>query len=572
MTGAGGLTPIDQAELRMRSASLADFAGDLRRGLALAQASVATDDGLDPVRSGVLRYWLATLASDGGDFDLAEKSSEQAVALIPADPPSVERADAVSNLAGRRMIVNRCREAIDLADEAIAICRSLDARVRLGSTLACRACSSAALGRVEETRTALDEAMLIYRSMGDDDAWVASEIVTNGAFALHTIGDFERVRPYVDEAMDHARAIGAERGWARWLESTAALTALVVGDQQTATERLDRFRNDAEVGLPLMDALLIEAELASGRGDRAGFEALIAVDVDWPSHDWFYGQFMRVRAVGAIWGGDAFAAVRSAESALALMSGQEEFPSLSVIINVAVRAYAEVAERSRANRAEADAEAAARRAAELAEDAKALAAGTYAEGASSTPWMRAIAMQVEAEAERAAGRSAPKAWGRAASAHAVVGTLPDVAYCRYREAEALLDAGDRVAATARLMDAHELALRVGIRPLIERIDDLARRGRLSLDERPGGEVATFPDTASDPWGLSPREREVLALVGEGRTNRQIGDALFISDKTASVHVTHILVKMGVSSRTEAALLAGRSGVATSAPPRNTIQD
>lgn len=63
----------------------------------------------------------------------------------------------------------------------------------------------------------------------------------------------------------------------------------------------------------------------------------------------------------------------------------------------------------------------------------------------------------------------------------------------------------------------------------------------------------------DPWGLSGREREVLAMLADGRTNRQIGEALFISDKTASVHVTHILAKMGVSSRTEAALLAARAG-------------
>jgi DNA-binding NarL/FixJ family response regulator len=75
------------------------------------------------------------------------------------------------------------------------------------------------------------------------------------------------------------------------------------------------------------------------------------------------------------------------------------------------------------------------------------------------------------------------------------------------------------------------------------------------DAAPAVEAAT-----GDRWGLSERELEVLALVASGRTNGQIGAALFISTKTASVHVTHILDKLGVSSRTEAALVAIQSGV------------
>jgi DNA-binding CsgD family transcriptional regulator len=78
-------------------------------------------------------------------------------------------------------------------------------------------------------------------------------------------------------------------------------------------------------------------------------------------------------------------------------------------------------------------------------------------------------------------------------------------------------------------------------------------------------VAVAGDTAAaaapaNPWGLSAREREVLELVADGRTNAEIGERLFISAKTASVHVTHILDKLGVSSRTEAALLASQAGV------------
>jgi DNA-binding CsgD family transcriptional regulator len=75
-----------------------------------------------------------------------------------------------------------------------------------------------------------------------------------------------------------------------------------------------------------------------------------------------------------------------------------------------------------------------------------------------------------------------------------------------------------------------------------------------------------PPPPPDPYGLSAREREVLAMLVDGRTNREIGAALFISEKTASVHVTHILDKMGVTSRGAAAALAARAGL-VGAPER-----
>jgi DNA-binding NarL/FixJ family response regulator len=65
----------------------------------------------------------------------------------------------------------------------------------------------------------------------------------------------------------------------------------------------------------------------------------------------------------------------------------------------------------------------------------------------------------------------------------------------------------------------------------------------------------------DPFGLTPREREVLAMVAEGATNREIGERLFMAEKTASVHVSRILAKLDVRSRTEAAAVAHRHGLA-----------
>jgi DNA-binding NarL/FixJ family response regulator len=120
----------------------------------------------------------------------------------------------------------------------------------------------------------------------------------------------------------------------------------------------------------------------------------------------------------------------------------------------------------------------------------------------------------------------------------------------WRQAEALLAQGaPRPAAGAALAKAWNLAGGLGARLLVAEIDSLSRRVRIELAGPPDDPAAAA--TATDELGLTPREREVLALVSDGRTNRQIAEALFISDKTASVHVSNILAKLGVANRGEA---------------------
>jgi len=127
-----------------------------------------------------------------------------------------------------------------------------------------------------------------------------------------------------------------------------------------------------------------------------------------------------------------------------------------------------------------------------------------------------------------------------------------VARCQWRLAEALAGGGDRERATQAARAAHATATRLGAAPLREALEALARRGRLDL----GVALPAQPTLA----GLTPRELEVLRLLVEGRSNRQIAEQLFISNKTASVHVTNLLAKLGVHSRLEAAAMARRLGL------------
>jgi DNA-binding NarL/FixJ family response regulator len=135
------------------------------------------------------------------------------------------------------------------------------------------------------------------------------------------------------------------------------------------------------------------------------------------------------------------------------------------------------------------------------------------------------------------------------------------AYAWFRQAEALLAAGDRDTAAAVLGRAAAITGRLGARPLDGEIQALARRARLGLAPPVGAtaQAAGAPAPATQ-LGLTPREVEVLALVAAGRSNRQIAQALFISPKTVGVHVSNILAKLGVASRVEAAAVAHRLGL------------
>jgi DNA-binding NarL/FixJ family response regulator len=92
------------------------------------------------------------------------------------------------------------------------------------------------------------------------------------------------------------------------------------------------------------------------------------------------------------------------------------------------------------------------------------------------------------------------------------------------------------------------------------VEALARRARIALDAGAPSAPPEPDDSPAARLGLTPRELEVLALVAEGRTNRAIGETLYMSEKTASVHVSRILAKLGVHGRVEAAAVAHRLGL------------
>jgi DNA-binding NarL/FixJ family response regulator len=163
----------------------------------------------------------------------------------------------------------------------------------------------------------------------------------------------------------------------------------------------------------------------------------------------------------------------------------------------------------------------------------------------------------QAEWSRARAQPDPAQWRQAAEAWDVLTRPHRAAYARWRRAEALLA---RPHGRTEATEALRNAARQGIQhvPLSDAIHDLARRARIDLN--PPSAAVRAEHEAPPAFDLTDRELAVLKLLGQGKTNSEIGAALFISRKTASVHVSNILRKLGVATRVQAAAVADRAGL------------
>jgi DNA-binding CsgD family transcriptional regulator len=171
----------------------------------------------------------------------------------------------------------------------------------------------------------------------------------------------------------------------------------------------------------------------------------------------------------------------------------------------------------------------------------------------------AYALLCAAELDRREGGGDPEPWRRAAEAWDALGRPFPAAYARWRQAETLLGRRRGREGAEVLVAAHAAAQRLGAAPLARELALLARRARVELANGTAPEPAAAEDPAAR-LGITRREREVLGLVAGGLTNREIAQALFVTEKTAGAHVSSILAKLHVRSRLEAATAAQRLGL------------
>jgi DNA-binding CsgD family transcriptional regulator len=363
------------------------------------------------------------------------------------------------------------------------------------------------LGRPREAARLGDEGLHVLGRYGID----ATVLVANWIEALLAVGEWEQA----DSA------------------SAAALRSMTANFPYM----LHMLRADSELGRGQFESARahLEAALATLREDRG---------------QGIYDVFVAELALWERRWTDAEQAVRDA---LARASSRHSAQLRVWFCAKGLRAHAELAALARARR---DTDAV-RTWLDRARELVTVARRASDEAAAVTPNAAGWLALAEAEYERARGESSPAAWSEAAAAWEALERPPLSAYCLWRQAEALAAEGaPRTEAALPLREAHALAAGMGARSLLEEVKLLAQRTRVDLTA-PDADARDEKVELEETLGLTPRELEVLSLVSRGYTNGEIAAALVISVKTASVHVSHILRKLGVPNRREAAAIAHR---------------
>jgi len=561
----------DRGELLARAADAASRAGAIVRALTLVDEALATPQvAADPVRAGLLHERRGWYLSRSGRRDEALAASELAVALVPPAPPSQARARVVQAHSHALVRAARFAEARTRAEEAISLARAAGDVVDEGQALHVLGLVLAAESRTDEAVATLYEAGQIAAQVGD-----LAEVAGAYVHLWRTLVEARRGEELVDlllavvgepsgpqpPSLMGSIGAGALHQLGRWDEADRLL-----GD--------DRGASDAG-GLTAVARTLVSGCLAVDRGDHDVARDRLEVARAWchqVGDGRLNGLLHRSLAELAGWQGRYDDARREVDVGLELLAHTGDPEMAARIAAVGVRVEADDADHARraGGRAArpgragrwAGGEAAGgpgARAAGLVARLEELAAAAEERKAPPSSETRASLLTGQAELGRVAGRPDPDRWREATEAWEAVGFPYCAAYAHFRWGEAALAGGDDTTARGELRAAWDAAADLGARPLAGAIERLARRGRVDIG------VAAAPAPASATAGgpeaaLTPRESEVLALVAEGRTNRQIGEALFISEKTASVHVSRLLAKLGAANRGEAAAAARRLGL------------
>jgi ATP/maltotriose-dependent transcriptional regulator MalT len=566
---AGTAAGMDQIELLKRAAFAADEAGDPARQEALLRRAfeLVGDEAANPAACALLRERLSASLWSQHRQDEAIEELVRGIELLPKDEPSAERARLLSYLAKKRMVQARFTEVEEVAEEAMAVARAVGDRESEGRALNALGTAIGVQGDPDRGVELLRESLAIARELGhsmdEGGAWV-------------NIADVLNLAGRTPEALAIAReGLEAElhNPWRTvdWLRLSVAEFLYHLGEWDEAEASIpDESRRHS--GGTLLLWQVGRATLALGRGDLAlAEEALSVMDraVAGMTEPQFVGPHGIMRAELARRQGDIDRARTFVDDTIDRIEYcSDDMARITAVAAAGVRVEGDAGQLARDRRDE-EAGSVARGRADLLIERVRLAAE------SCGPVEEAELATAEAEYARAAGsgpnssgdnRAGAGLWSRAASAWDGLGRPYPVAYARWREAEALMSARDRDGAARAASEALAAARRLGSAWLAEEVESLAARARLQLgDQAPAPAMAAANgDEADDPFGLTPRERDVLALVAAGATNREIGERLHMAEKTASVHVSRILAKLNVRSRTEAAAVAHRQGLVTAA--------
>lgn len=546
----------EAAGLALRGMTAWQLTGVEEAGVEVGEHGVqlAAAAGLTAVHAALSARLAGLYAARDRRRGLAEMQA--AVTEFADLPISVEKVSALHRLAVLFATVGRRAEGLPYLRQAIELSRNepsaASVYVRCLGTWAFEELHA---GAVDEGLAALREARRMVETRSVDvqaQCWLAVAEV-NSAIQLNRIDDAVQ-RGSAALALAQAHGLG-ESFVATLLAANLVDAHLARGRVTAAADLVDGMLDGRPVRLhtqvlhslkcridvPLGD--LTDAgqrlEQVMGSGSDAGVE--------------ISAHFCRIRAEVALWSGDPISAMAIVPPTLTgvIAADEEPFPDLYVL---GMRACADAAETAMARRDRDGLVAARSRADELR-----TIAGRGQPFAPHPYYATATAEGAEwaAESNRCEGLDRAELWATAADAWETLRFPHRAAYDRWRETQAHLAAGHRDLARLAFRAAwYHAAEHV---PLKRELERLARIARLDLpDDKPP--LTAAPSGKTDPYGLTQRERDVLSLLGQGMTNTQIGARLYMSPKTASVHVSAILAKLQATNRVHAVAIAQRAGL------------
>ena len=546
-----GWAGCDRAQLLERCADAAVLAGADKRAVVLLRWALdELDASEDPARAALLQWRLARVLWTNGDPQASLDAHHAAVALMPAEA-SVERALILAGEGHVLMLSGRYRESRARCEEALEVARAAGARREEGYALNTLGADHCRLGDGDLALSCLQEALVIAEAVGSiEDVWRA---YVNLSGALCEVGEPDRAVGVGRAGVERVEALGYSEGAAS-LRGVCALALRDTGAWQEADRLAAEVLQGPVSSFAASWVLEVRATIAVRRGEFAAAHDLLEQARGlWSSPDAEFRSVLDAVLVELALGerrlDDVRALVDDGLHALAQSEGQDH---LHRLVALGLRAEADEACRTLGRDAQARARLALQRAERLIDRSRATSEKLTRDGAALTLRSGLLRRLCEAEMARARGEHVADVWAHVAQGWERVSEPYEVAYARWRQAEAHLASADKDAAASALRDAFSIACGLGAAPLRAEIEALARRARV----RP--QTATTAAAEDDSrGGLSAREIEVLSLVAAGHTNRQIAAQLFISDKTASAHVSHILTKLGVANRGQATAAAHR---------------
>jgi DNA-binding CsgD family transcriptional regulator len=513
---------------------VAALAAEPERATELVRAAIAHTAPAEDTLTGVLHERLGRYLYLAGDPYSARAAYEKAVGLVPASPPTRARAAVLSGLSQILMLADhRYADSAVLAREAIEMARELpDARSVEGQARCNLGVDLAFTGQVDEGIAELHAARRIAEDqLADVDENTRALVNLNRALLF--AGRLDEAVAVARESVLVCESTGLRRRWGIWCRCEVATTLLLLGRYEEAEVLLVETRAMEQHGVDAFRVDLAEGQLCSRRGEldrarqlletaRAEGERIVDPQLVGP----LYASLIELAALQD----DLDTALELADEGL----GRVDVESVHPIYVAGFLAFA------------ARAAARAGRDADLVEAWLDRAQACVDRTPETIPEPAAHLATARAEVA-----GTPAAWTEALQRWQSLGDPYRIACARTELAAAQLATGaDRAFAAEHLASAAAAARELGAAHLLSRCEDLARRARLRVGAAP----------ADNPYRLTGREREILALVAEGLTDRAIGGRLFISHRTVERHVSNLLAKLAAERRSELVATALREGL------------